>query len=176
MSALPDNGLQGLDGWGKSLKKAVHQAIAVPKALAIPTSKNIKAAAGSLKTAAPVAASIAAVTVGLPMLASTAASLTSVAVDKVGGSNPTPSAPSQYFDASGNPISEADYNAAMAQITGTAPAAPVGAAAPMTTSAAASPATASQDPAAAKSGSGWATAGKWAAGIFLGVKFLGVLI
>lgn len=44
MSTLPDSNLDGLDGFGKSLKKAVHKVTAVTKAVVLPTKSNVKKA------------------------------------------------------------------------------------------------------------------------------------
>lgn len=99
MSVLPSNNLNGLDGWGKGLKKAVGQAVAVPKALLIPTPKNIKAAVGSMKIAAPIAASVAAVTLGAPMLASAASGMTSALVGGKSSGGQQAQADTAYYDA-----------------------------------------------------------------------------
>jgi hypothetical protein len=199
MSALPDNGIEALGelglSWGsikKSVSSGVHQAIAVPKALVLPTSKNIKAATGSLKVAAPVAAAVAAATFA-PQLAPTAGQLTNAIINGGGQGQGQGQTQTQYYDANGNPISKGQYDALMAQYNagqGNAPqaAAPAPAATipatatPATTAAKA--ATPSRSGGGSASGSADAAAPsggippllKWGGLAFLGVKLFGVLI
>lgn len=114
--------LQGLDGWGKKLKNGVKQTIAVQKAILVPTSSNVKRATGIVKKHAVLIGTVGGAVVGTmiaqPQLGSSIGSAIGGALQK----RPKPVAQEQtYFDADGNQISKADYDAAMAPITALAP-------------------------------------------------------